>query len=247
MPRFGDYVVYVDESGDHSMVEIDPLYPRFVLAFCIFKIEHYTGVVVPAVERLKFDFFGHDMVVLHEREIRKQETPYEILFEASVRSRFMARLDELISKPRYGIVAAVIRKAEFKERVGTVVSPYDVALEFGLERVFLQLQDRNQVGRRTFVVFESRGKKEDAALELEFRRIMDTTKMRGMPQTLEFLCVSKKTNSSGLQLADLVARPVGIHDLRPDQKNHAWDVIETKLARSKDGKKVLGFGLKIYP
>ena len=30
--RFSDYVVYVDESGDHSLASIDSDYPVFVLA-----------------------------------------------------------------------------------------------------------------------------------------------------------------------------------------------------------------------
>jgi hypothetical protein len=245
MPRFGDYIVYVDESGDHSMVNINPQFPRFVLAFCIFPVTDYTQKLVPAVERLKFEFFGHDMVVLHEREIRKNTPPFDILLNAGVRTAFMERLNSLIQDHRFGIVACVIRKEEFKERAGAR-NPYDVALEFGLERVFLQLQMRKQVGRKTYVVFESRGSKEDTELELEFRRIMDTTKMRGMPQTLEFKCASKQTNSSGLQVADLVARPIGVHDMRPSQANHAWDIIDGKLVRSKDDK-LNGYGLKIYP
>lgn len=246
MPRFGDYVVYVDESGDHSMVDIDPQYPRFVLAFCVFPVEEYITVVVPAVERLKFDFFGHDMVILHEREIRKAVKPFDILLDARVRGPFIERMNELISKPRFGIVATVIRKQEFKDRVGADVSPYNVALEYGLERVFLQLQMRGQVGKMTSVIFEGRGKREDAALELEFRRIMDTTRMRGMAQTLRFECVSKKANSSGLQLADMVARPIGLKDLRPAQSNRAWDVVATKMVRSTRGQ-LNGYGLKIYP
>ncbi len=244
--RFGDYIVYVDESGDHSLVDINSQFPRFVLAFCIFPVSEYVDKVVPAVERMKFEFFGHDMVVLHEREIRKNIPPFDLLRDHGVRGAFMERLDSLIAGHRFGIVACVIRKPEFKERVGTDVNPYHVALEFGLERVFLQLQMRNQVGRRTYVVFESRGKNEDTELELEFRRIMDQTKMRGMPQTIEFMCVSKQTNSSGLQVADLVARPIAIHDMRPTQPNHAWDIIDKKLVRSPDGA-MLGFGLKVYP
>ena len=37
MPKFSDYVVFVDESGDHSLVSVDPSYPVFVLAFAIFE------------------------------------------------------------------------------------------------------------------------------------------------------------------------------------------------------------------
>jgi len=34
---FSDYIIHVDESGDHSLESIDPNYPVFVLAFCIFN------------------------------------------------------------------------------------------------------------------------------------------------------------------------------------------------------------------
>lgn len=54
MNEFGDYIIYVDESGDHSLTEINPEFPRFVLAFCIFPIAEYVEHVVPQVERLKF-------------------------------------------------------------------------------------------------------------------------------------------------------------------------------------------------
>ena len=39
----------------------------------------------------------------------------------------------------------------------------------------------------------------------------------------------KKTNSSGLQLADLAARPLGLDYLHPGQSNRAADLLKTKL------------------
>lgn len=95
-------------------------------------------------------------------------------------------------------------------------------------------------------MFESRGAREDRDLELEFRRIMDTTRMRGMRETLAFHCAPKSANSSGLQIADMTARPIGIHVMRPAQVNRAWDLIRTKLVRSRSGE-IEGYGLKIYP
>jgi hypothetical protein len=71
------YVVYVDESGDHSLTKINPDYPMFVLAFCIFPIDIYVDRVVPLVQQIKFDFCNHDMVVLHEREIRQATPPFD--------------------------------------------------------------------------------------------------------------------------------------------------------------------------
>ena len=52
--RFSDYVVYVDESGDHSLASIDAEYPVFVLALCVFHKRHYSEKIIPAVEKLKF-------------------------------------------------------------------------------------------------------------------------------------------------------------------------------------------------
>lgn len=39
----------------------------------------------------------------------------------------------------------------------------------------------------------------------------------------------KKSNSCGLQLADLTARPIGIHYLRPEQDNAAYEIIKLKI------------------
>ncbi len=243
---FGDYVVYVDESGDHSLININSEFPVFVLAFCIFPVREYIEHVVPAVERLKFEFFGHDMVVLHERDIRKSGPPFDILLNPLVRGRFLDRINEIVRTSSFRIIACVIRKEEFRSRVGSSRNPYRVALEYGLERVFYQIQDQNQTGKKTSVIFESRGKAEDAALELEFRRIMDTTRVNGLPQTLVFRCATKQANSSGLQVADMVARPIGLKAMRPGQENRAWSILEPKLARSKGGK-IAGYGMKIYP
>ncbi len=70
---FSQYIVYVDESGDHSLQSIDEQYPIFVLAFCVFHKRHYSETIVPALEKFKFNYFGHDQVVLHENEIRKEK------------------------------------------------------------------------------------------------------------------------------------------------------------------------------
>ena len=77
--RFSDYVVYVDESGDHSLASIDSSYPVFVLALCVFHKRHYSESIIPAVEKFKFNYFGHDNVVLHENEISKQKGAFAFL------------------------------------------------------------------------------------------------------------------------------------------------------------------------
>ena len=41
--------------------------------------------------------------------------------------------------------------------------------------------------------------------------------------------------SSGLQLTDLVARPIGLKTLRPEQENRAFEVLEPKFHTSFEG------------
>ena len=62
----------------------------------------------------------------------------------------------------------------------------------------------------------------------------------------EIAFVDKKSNSVGLQLADLVARPVGMSILRPDQNNLAFAAIRPKFYVSGTGK-LQGWGLKCFP
>ena len=62
----------------------------------------------------------------------------------------------------------------------------------------------------------------------------------------ELVFADKRANSSGLQLADLVARPVGMSVLRPGQPNRAFAILESKLYASPDGR-IDGYGLKIFP
>jgi len=102
--RFSDYVVYVDESGDHSLASIDPEYPVFVLALCVFHKRHYSEKIIPAVEKLKFNYFGHDSVVLHENEIRKQKGLFAFLSHLPTRTEFMSRLSSIMDASNFILV-----------------------------------------------------------------------------------------------------------------------------------------------
>ncbi|WP_290911291.1 DUF3800 domain-containing protein [Halomonas sp.] len=246
MGDFGEYIVYVDESGDHGLKNINPDYPVFVLAFCIIHKQAYLTQIVPKIQELKFRYFGHDMVVLHEAEIRKARKPFDILLNPNVRHRFMEELSRIIETAPFILVASCIMKEAFSQRHGVDGNPYHVAMEFGLERVFIELQGLRQRGQLTHVVFEQRGLQEDQALELEFRRIKDQSRVEGLGETLDIVMANKKVNSAGLQLADMVARPIGRHLLNPDQPNRAFEILEAKFRRSRAGQ-VSGWGLKVYP
>ena len=246
MAGFSDFVVFVDESGDHGLESIDPGYPVFVLAFCIMRKSDYMTSIVPAIQAFKFRHFGHDNVILHERDIRKDIGAFSFLKSMARKAEFLGELTEIVAKAPFTLICSIIQKEALKQRYVHPDNPYHVALGFGLERVHYYLQAQGVDTDRTHVMVERRGKREDAELELEFRRICDGGNYNGEHMPLEIVFADKKANLPGLQLADLVARPVGVNILRPGQANRAFEILENKFYTSPDGKRV-GWGLKCFP
>ena len=243
---YSDYVIFMDESGDHSLTSIDREYPIFVLDFCIFHKHDYANAIVPKVQTFKFRHFGHDIVVLHEHDIRKQKRPFSFLSNRQKRDVFMAGLNQLIDEASFTIIATVIKKQQHAEKYVSPENPYELALMFCMERAHAFLQDRQQHTRITHIVVERRGKREDDSLELAFRRICDGKNYRGKKAGFDIIFADKRINSAGLQLADLTARPIGRYVMAPEQPNRAWDIIERKLHRSSAGH-IEGWGLKVFP
>lgn len=247
MPEFSDFIIFADESGDHGLVSIDPHFPVFVLAFCLFLKEEYITRAVPDVLRFKCKHFGHDQVILHEHDIVKNKGPFAILRDASVREPFLNDLTTLVAAAPMTIVASIIDKEKYRKWYRDPVSPYNVSMSFGLERLFLHLHSLGCRHGVTHVLFEKRGPKEDEEAELEFRRICDGHNATGRRFPFEIVMASKACNSPGLQLADLVARPIGRKVIKPEQPNRAYDVVQAKLRRNPANHSPRGWGLKIFP
>jgi hypothetical protein len=245
MPSFDDFMVFVDESGDHGMTSIDPNYPMFVLAFCLADKTEYAELITSSVLKFKFKHFGHDQIILHERDIRKAQGEFRFLQNPARRIPFFDDLNDLIEFCPLKIIASAIRKLDLQRLYSIPDNPYHMAMGFGLERLFLHLNGQGCRTGTTHILFESRGKKEDIDLELEFRRIC-ARNATGQTLPFEIVIADKKSNSSGLQLADLVARPIGRKILDPQQPNRAYDILERKLRRNNRGI-VDGWGLKVFP
>lgn len=249
--RFSDFIVYVDESGDHSLASIDPDYPVFVLAFCVFHKRHYAEKIIPAIEKLKFNYFGHDSVVLHENELRKQKGDFAFLSHLPTRKGFMAQLSTIMEASNFILIACVVDKARVGRAELAGSNPYHIALGICLEGLRVFLAEKGQEQRKTHVVVECRGKKEDAELELEFRRICDGDNPGKSHLPFDVIFADKKTNLAGLQLADLVARPVGLNYIRPWQVNQAFELLKQKFlcagGRAGVGQGYENVGLMIYP
>ncbi len=246
MSEYSNYIVYVDESGDHGLTSVDTSYPVFVLAFCIFRKQDYINHAVPKLQNFKFQHFGHDQAILHEADIRRDRGSFSFLKSKALKDNFLTQLSEIIDTTPFTLISTVVKKEPYRQRYREPANPYHVALGYGLERVFYFLREQQQSEVLTHVIVEKRGKTEDDELELEFRRICAGNNYEHIQLPFEIVFADKKSNSAGLQFADLIARPIGIHTLRPDQPNHAFGVLEAKFYRNSCGS-YLGRGLKCFP
>ena len=252
MSNYSDYIVYVDESGDHGLKSIDSNYPIFSLAFCIFKKSTYIQKIGPDLNHFKSKFWGHCDVVLHERDIRKCRTgDWSLLANEQTRENFFTEINTLIENSNFHIIACVINKYKLT-RYQKPKNPYELAMLFCMERLNNWLVNMNQTGKIVQVHCESRGGNEDNDLKDEFHQICSnnstsvTSKTDFSKITYCLRNLDKRVNSTGLQLADLVARPIGLFALRPDQHNRAFDIIKSKFITHSNGD-YLGKGLKIFP
>jgi len=243
---FNDYIVYVDESGDNGLNFIDPDYPILILAFCVFEKNIYINKVSSEIKKFKFKYFGHDMVILHESKIRYATHDFTFLINKTLREEFHEDLNVLVENAPFHLIVTAINKILLKEKYNKQTNPYNLALLFGLEKVYSFLKEKNLNISPLHIIFESRGKKEDQDLELEFRRICNGANQLKKVLPFNIVFGDKRSNSCGLQLADLIARPVGRYLLNPNQENRAFSIIDKKIYKGQKGKKEAN-GLIYFP
>jgi len=168
------------------------------------------------------------------------------------RVTFLEKLTTIIDESNFILASCVIEKNKIgiHERENHE-NPYHIALRYCLETLFDLVKEKGQENKETHVLVEMRGEKEDKELELEFLRICDGSNKFNIDLPFKIKMVNKIANSAGLQLADLVARPIGRHVLKPEQSNRAFEVLKAKFyckgGRQAVGKNYNDWGLKHFP
>jgi len=244
------FLVFVDESGDHNMKGWDPNYPILVLASVMISPQELERAK-EQFDNLKLAYFGTTEVILHEADIRKRRKEFASLGRKGILS-FMEDISKIISGLDFKVVAAIIDKRKLAEGYGSPIDPYYLATQFILERVHMH-RGLRMSHIPIPVHFERRGKREDRKLESYVQKILSgggPMSMWPIPN-LEIKFLSKQDNEIGLQIADLIARPIGVDYLNqqnffdPPKRNPPYEIIWTKF-RKQNGQ-VMGFGLKLFP
>lgn len=241
-------VMFLDESGDHNLETIDPQYPMFVLGGVIVDLKHEQSVIDLELKEFKKDFFGNDNIVLHTADITRNRNGFEKLIESNVRTLFYERLNGLMKKWEYKVVACAVHKDQHMEKYGlSALDPYMLALNILVERFCFEIGDAENGG---IIIAEKRNPSLDHELELAWLDL----KVRGTHflkaseierRIRDLMLRDKKKNIAGLQLADLVVTPIGRYVLGKPVKED-FEIIRSKFRKGGTGK-TDGAGLVILP
>ncbi len=241
---YSEYIIYGDETGDQSTKIIYDEHPVFALTLCVFSKRTYIDHVVRQFKELKFNFWGHDAVILHGAKLRKQVEDFQFLQNEIRRELFLYKLSETIHNSPFTVISTAIDKRLLKEMRFNPINAYELSLEYCVDSVYRFLQEKNQPGKVTHIIIESRGHNFDNELNVSFRKIIEKNVARQNAFPLKVIFVDKKANSIGLQIADLVAHPIGRHVVNQENKNRAFDVVVGKFYGYPN---YLGAGLEILP
>ena len=223
----------------------DPRFPIFVLCAALYTTDDYLSHDLPALSRLKFQHWWHDAVVFHSYKIRKKTAQFSILSDAEKAGEFMLGISEFFEKSPVTLIAAAIDKPKHKRQYRDPAHPYNMALQFIQERIFLHIQRHLKPDEQVMFVFEKRGRTEDALLREKFELFNERNACNAtFPFTLSF--AGKEENISGLQVADLAAYPIAryVETRRADRRD--WQSILPRIRKRPDGA-IDGWGLKIFP
>lgn len=244
-----NYYLFIDESGDHGIVNYNKDFPILNLTGILTSSEEYT-LIKESMNKCKIDFFGNSEIILHSRDIRRRLPPFDksgggekILFYENINNFF---------NNKFLIISTLIDKEKLiKKYSQPTKETYEFAFLLILERVLLSLKNKKCDSLK--IIIESRGKKEDKELNQFYEKIysnghkfINRTQLAKLKTSIDFH--KKKLNINGLQLADLASYPISVHYLYKERENISFEYVKRRLI-CKDGIEgmYMGYGLKIIP
>ncbi|MGC4192850.1 MAG: DUF3800 domain-containing protein [Thermomicrobiales bacterium] len=254
--RIPEYVLCLDECGSHVPQAALSRFPAFCVSGVILSKDAYetTDVLWKA---WKAEYLGNPSIIVHEPEVRGCSGHFR-RSTAPEREALWEALADILGRLDFACISAVVDLREFYQiHPNGEVDPflpksvYLMCIDFILERFVHFLQHRGGDARGS-VVAESRGAAEDATVHAEYIRLhIEGTQYvppgsfrHALRPHMEFYV--KNRNHSGLQIADLAARPFAEKILWPTSTPARWDIFSSRLYDGMKGKPG-GYGLKIFP
>ena len=212
------YRMYVDESGDDVM---DPSKWRssdaryLGLTGVVIASETYRTRTHPEFEALKQEFFPYDPdepLVLVRNEIVGKRNLFHVLRDPKVAAHWVDRVLGFFDAHISQIMTVVLDKEAYLHALQVpALRPYTYCIRALTEGYGHWL---SEVGGTGDVMTESRGRREDRELKDDFYRFMtESVNSPDLQESLRSVSSSqiklslKTDNTTGLQLADLLAFP----------------------------------------
>jgi hypothetical protein len=246
-------ILFLDESGDHSLSAIDAQFPVFVLCGVIMEEDYHQHTATERLNAFKMRLFGNREIVLHTADFTRNKSGFEAMSSHEFRTEFFNSLQSLVSGLEFKIVACVIKKEDHLQKYGlNALDPYLLSLSLLVERFIFECGSAGGT-----LVAEGRNPTLDNALDLAFLDLkirgtsyISATKVQR--RIRNFAIRQKRDNITGLQLADLVATPIGRHALgkatypRYFDQGTFFSILRSKFRQSWNGE-IEGMGLVVLP
>ncbi|MGH2559905.1 MAG: DUF3800 domain-containing protein, partial [Thermomicrobiales bacterium] len=251
-----EYVLFLDECGVHNLDLAKDPFPVFCLCGVIVAADRYDAFDA-LWKGWKTQWLGDPKICIHETEVRHRSNWFHE-DDPNVEQERIDALSAQLAELEFTCIDAVIDKRRFATLYPTgkvddflPTSAYLMCVDFVFER-FVHFLHHVGNDARGVVQAESRGPREDAEVHSEFLRFhLEGTQWHADQQFrhqlrpyIEFL--RKSHNVSGVQIADLAARPIAEKVLRPETTPVRWEFIEPKMYDGLQGRKS-SYELKIFP
>lgn len=259
------YRLYVDEVGNDDLTHVEEDNHRYLsLSGVAMKITDARDDLTPKFNWIKVRVFDHDPddpLIFHRSDIVKRKRAFGVLNNPGKRELFDRSIHRTMLTTPYTVITALIDKLGMMNQPRwTNQHPYHYLMEILVEKYTQFLERKNNIGD---IMPEGRRGKKDAALQVEFERVLDRGTYYVSAARMQERIVSrtlkiryKPNNISGLQLCDLLAHPSHMH-IR-EQMHHNVQIgdycervrallVGEKYDRSPHTGAMLGYGYKWLP
>lgn len=243
-----EFVVFLDETGDHSLQHIDKEYPVFALGALYCRYEDYINIINTSFDNLKYKFFGKRHILLHSTDIRGRRKDFNILLNADTRNQFVEQLNHSMMESPFHFSICLIDKLQHSEQYTDPDNPYDLTLSFIMERSFFLIKKKHPDAKCRFIA-ESRNPNENAKLLKSFENFKDTGTGFISSEELQFITkldfVKKDENETGHQIVDLCLYPLA-RTYITGVCHPSLPAFYSKIYKSSSGSPI-GYGIKTFP
>lgn len=250
----GRSIVFIDECGNHR--SHDHYFPYFSVAAVVINDEDYANVQ-QRWRDWRYEYMREPERATHEPKMRMQNLGYSLKNGKSV-DVAQSSLNNLLMDLPFHLVASVLDHREFSVQYGRSTvdeflprDAYLMSITFALERV-AHLLHHGMGDRLARVLADSRERSNDARLQMEYQRLQIEGTLFLAPEWFRhqfdaFMRFLPRTDDEvGLQIADLMARPVAEKYKDPSSSPLRWDVAKAKLYQGGADTRP-AWGLKLFP